>query len=448
MEDLLGFQDLLVTPLVFLVMYLFVSARGKRKYGNTVLYRYYINGFLLKATGSVAIGLVYFFYFGSGDTLFYFKNGKFLRDIFLDNIGQNWIVFFSEFFRTEIEYIPYMPAHYLNKSNSYMMLRISAITSMLTFSSYFASGLFFALYSFVGTWKLFTIFYKLYPGAHKRLAQAIIYWPSVIMWGSGIFKDTVTLGSLGILVYVIYKMFVERQFKIRYLILFFITFYMIGVVKSYVLLAIIPSVIFYVLNQYTSKIQSAFVRTTVLPIVMALVAISSFAALNSLSGVFSSYSIDNLEDKMEGFQRWHAKRSEQVEGSGYSLGIEAGSGLAGSIVKFPLAVSVTLFRPYLWEARKPFVFIAALESLFVLWITFRTITMVGLGGLFRSLLGDPFISFCFVFAIIFAFGVGVTSYNFGALVRFKIQCMPFYLGAIYLTRYNYLVANKLSLQKL
>lgn len=448
MEYLLGIQDLIVTPIFFAILYLFVSAYGKRKYEGTVYYRYFINAFLLRAIGSIAIGLVYFYYFKNGDTLYYFRNGVLLKEAFLDNPSSNWIVFFSEFFHDEIIQISYVPVNYLAKANAYMMLRVNALLSIISFDSYFATGLFYSFFSFVGIWKLFTVFAGLYPGAHKRLALSILYFPSVVMWGSGIFKDTLTIGGLGLVVYLIYRLLIKRQFRAKYIILLLISFYLVGIVKSYVLIALVPSIIFYVLNQYAANIKSTAVKTVFFPIVMGLVVLISVFALNSLSNIFTQYNVENLETKMEGFQRWHTKRSEQAEGSGYSLGIEAGAGLAGAIVKFPLAVNVTLFRPYLWEARKPFVFIAALESLFVLWLTLRTLAMVGFRGLFSSLLGDPLISFCFVFSVIFAFGIGVTSYNFGALVRFKIQCMPFYLSAIYLTRYNHIVKNNLSFKML
>ena len=37
---------------------------------------------------------------------------------------------------------------------------------------------------------------------------------------------------------------------------------------------------------------------------------------------------------------------------------------------------------------------------------------------------EPFLMFCMVFTLVFAFAVGFTSYNFGALVRYKIPCLP------------------------
>ena len=39
---------------------------------------------------------------------------------------------------------------------------------------------------------------------------------------------------------------------------------------------------------------------------------------------------------------------------------------------------------------------------------------------------------CFIFSITFAFAVGITTPNFGTLVRYKIQCMPFYIAMLFM----------------
>jgi hypothetical protein len=45
---------------------------------------------------------------------------------------------------------------------------------------------------------------------------------------------------------------------------------------------------------------------------------------------------------------------------------------------------------------------------------------------------NPEVQFCLVFSVIFAFAVGFTSFNFGALARYKIPFMPFYYIALFI----------------
>ena len=80
--------------------------------------------------------------------------------------------------------------------------------------------------------------------------------------------------------------------------------------------------------------------------------------------------------------------------------------------------------------------LSAFESLAFLFLTIRLLIKVGPFRLYLLATSNPVITFALVFSLIFAFGVGFTSYNFGALVRYKIPCMPFYLIALQLFMYH------------
>ena len=43
---------------------------------------------------------------------------------------------------------------------------------------------------------------------------------------------------------------------------------------------------------------------------------------------------------------------------------------------------------------------------------------------------DPMLIFAFSFIIIFGFGVGLASANFGALVRYKIPLLPLFVAGL------------------
>lgn len=116
-------------------------------------------------------------------------------------------------------------------------------------------------------------------------------------------------------------------------------------------------------------------------------------------------------------------------GSGYTLGELDGSWQ--SMVRLaPQAINVSLFRPYLWEVRNPLMLLSALESLILLGLTLYAIYRCRY-NLYR-VVSDPTVLFCLVFAISFAFAVGVSTFNFGTLARYKIPLLPFFLIALIL----------------
>jgi hypothetical protein len=49
-----------------------------------------------------------------------------------------------------------------------------------------------------------------------------------------------------------------------------------------------------------------------------------------------------------------------------------------------------------------------------------------------KMLYDPNIVFCLVFCITFAFAVGLSTYNFGTLSRYRIPLLPFYVMSLVL----------------
>jgi hypothetical protein len=104
----------------------------------------------------------------------------------------------------------------------------------------------------------------------------------------------------------------------------------------------------------------------------------------------------------------------------------------GMLVLFPLGIVNTFFRPFLWDVRSPMMIFSALEALAFLALTYICFRRVGVGKTFNMIFSDPVIAFCFVFALLFGGIIGATTVNFGALVRYKLPCIPFYALAFIL----------------
>ena len=133
-------------------------------------------------------------------------------------------------------------------------------------------------------------------------------------------------------------------------------------------------------------------------------------------------------------QNWLYLSSQLSNGSGYSLG-----SMEFTPEEFPKlfvrAVNVSLFRPYLWEARKLIIIPSAIESLLTLLLTIYVIFKARL-SIIRIILTNENVQLCLMFSIAFAFAVGLASYNFGALARYKTPLLPFYFTALVIIWYE------------
>jgi hypothetical protein len=323
----------------------------------------------------------------------------------------------------------YMGSLKADDQSSFLLVRILSVVNLVCFNSYLVASFLFAVLSYYGIWKAFRFFNKLYPHNTKQLAIAFLYIPSVAFWGSGIFKDNVTYGFLCLLIVGLYSILIYRKNILVNILVVISSVYVIGVIKSYILMAFLPSFGIWLFLEYRKKISSTVLRTISTPLFLGLSAVAGLFVLQTLGKTFSKFSVENFEEKASGMQRWHTKRVEQKgEGSSYSLGTIDFSA-AGMIKTAPQAIFVSIFRPFLWEARNPVMLLSALESLFFLVYTLRLFPhfFSKPTRAFGILIDNPPLVFCIIFSLIFAFSVGFTSYNFGALSRYRIPLLPFYM---------------------
>jgi hypothetical protein len=75
---------------------------------------------------------------------------------------------------------------------------------------------------------------------------------------------------------------------------------------------------------------------------------------------------------------------------------------------------------------------SAVENFILIIFTLFTLIRVSPFFVLRTLLKEPFLFYCLIFSIFFAFGVGIAGTNFGAMVRYKTPLMPFFFSMIYL----------------
>ncbi len=78
----------------------------------------------------------------------------------------------------------------------------------------------------------------------------------------------------------------------------------------------------------------------------------------------------------------------------------------------------------------------------LLILTFYFFLRVGLKHLLTDVFTNPVLLFMLTYGILCAFAVGLTTPNFGALVRFKSQYMPFIITVFLLSGAKYMLKNK------
>ncbi len=425
-------RDLIVTPIV--IFLIFGAAYFLRPYfTDTLTRRYFIPALAVRIAGALALGLIYQFYYDGGDTYNFHTHGsRHLWEAFWDDPEKGIRLFLKDENQQGLyRYTSKIPFYKDNSSMS--VIRLAAVFDLFTFSSYSATAVFFAVFSFVGMWMFFITFYKRYPTMHKSLALAALFIPSVVFWGSGLLKDTITLGCLGIATYLVDALFIRFRFSVLKLLLLVISFYCLFVIKLYILLAFIPATILWVFLENFVKIRNVLLRLILFPVVLLLSGALCYLSLEQAGESNPRYSLEALSKTAQITAYDIRFYTGREAGSGYYLGELDGS-WSSMLNLAPQAINVSLFRPYLWEVKNPLMLLSSVESL-ILFVFGLYVLVVAIRAARRPAF-DPTVLFCLLFAITFAFAVGVSTYNFGTLTRYKIPLLPFFvIGLLVILHY-------------
>lgn len=374
------------------------------------------------------------YYYTYGDTIRFFRFGQFYKNLLFEvnNLSFfEWLFMKNEMFIKLIRYrIDYS---YGFADSSFFINKISGALSFITFNSFLLNTALFSLFSYFGLWFMYLAFIKMYPRLKREFALSILFLPSVVFWGSGLMKDTLSLGAAGFMTYNFCRIFILKD-KINLIgiilnvSMFVFCSYIISQAKIYQLLAYLPGTFLWLFYHYRDNIKSNFIRISITPILLFVVSISIIYGLQAFSQELDRYALENV---VETALNLSYNLSKQDAGSSYDLGVMSPTTL-GFLSKIPAAVNVTLFRPYLFEVNSIVMLFSSLESTFVLIISLYIFFKVGIFNFIKEVLGSGVLLYCFVFSLIFGFAVGMSSSNFGTLVRYKIPLLPFYMSGLFI----------------
>lgn len=394
---------------------------------------YFLPALTVKIIGALAVGFIYQFYYGGGDTFNYHTYGsRHVWEAFMNSPSKGFKLLF-DYPNLEGTYEYSSKIIFYLDPSSYAIVRLASVFDLLTFSSYSATAVLFAVFSFVGMWLFFLVFYERHAHLHKWMAFAAFFIPSVFFWGSGLLKDTITIGCLGFATHAIYKIFVAHRGNLAQWIMLVLSLYGLWSIKIYILLTFLPAGILWIFITNLQYARSLVLRLLLFPFTIGLTSILGYYAIVKAGEDNSKYSLDKLGQTAQITAYDIRYFSGRGAGSGYSLGELDGS-IGSMIALAPQAINVSLFRPYLWEVNNPLMLLSALESCFLLIYCIYIITTQNLMVL--RAMKQPDIFFSLVFSISFAFAVGVSTFNFGTLVRYKIPMLPFFLIALVLMHNN------------
>jgi hypothetical protein len=385
-----------MAALLYLVVifFVFIKRRNRRLHASPE-YRYYLSGIYAKLFGATFFSLIYFYYYEGGDTTAYFYSALAMRNLAFvepveyfkqlmgDNSMRAWTVY------SEATAKPYQYVFFDNRT--FAVLQITSVLAIFTNKSFLLTTLLTATITFYGVWKCYRTFVSYFPDLSGKLAIGFLFMPSAIFWGSGIMKDTWAFSAVCLWVHGVDEIFFKKRNTVSRSFMLIIAALVMLWFKPYMFTVIFPC---------------------------------------SLIGSMDKFALDSALETIRMTQK--DLSNERAYGAHrFELGEFDGTWL-GLMGQFPVAVNAALFRPYIWEAKTPVMLLSGLENLWVLVLAIIALLRAGPFFAVRTIAGVPIVLMAVLFSILFAFTVGVTTPNFGALVRFKIPLVPFFISSLYI----------------
>ena len=453
--------------------------------------------FLIKIISGILLNYIYARYYTdkeTSDIYKYFYDSKPIYDAFLKNPLHFFQLIFgindnADYLRlytdktinwhnSTSEYLKYINTEH-NFFNSHRLItKFNAVVRIFSFGYLSIHVVFMCFLSLIGQVYLFKTFYSFFKNKKYELTISIFLIPSVLLWSSGVLKEGVLIFGLGLFIYSIFK--IINKFSFRILILLIFALLIICITKYYVLVALVPALISYIIVYYSNNKNIILKYLFVLSAFIILFSVIGYISpkynciniladkqsdliRNSKGGSFYVKFMNGQEDFIyippeikvkEKIIDTNKRFLKLTAGIPYYLNNESNNKLyytenddsyyclvytsqrSGSyfeipkiennffsvLKNIPVALFNVLFRPFIYHSNSLLILFSAIEN--ILMLLFAILCIVFRKKQLKDL---NLLLFCITFVFISYILIGLTTPVSGAIVRYKIVALPFFM---------------------
>ncbi|NPA33535.1 MAG: hypothetical protein GXO48_01210 [Chlorobi bacterium] len=429
--------------IVLTILFLFIAIRLKDPPGNWKILMIGFSAHVISAITFVVFMSTYYGYLG--DALFYFNTTAIL---FKNLISKPYLAF--ELLFSDLENInPLEKLRLFGTTDSEVitMARLTLPFYILGMGMFTPTGVLISILPFTGKFFLLKALRKAVPSATmsilNKVSLAVFLLPTALFWGTSILKESFIMFAVGTL-FLSLQMLGRGNFLLA-IPLIAIAYSVIAGLKAWVLYVFLGSLsislTIYTLNIPRIK-QDALLRSATLLIFLIIGGLIGYLGAKEVLKEM----IDNLLQVAYGFQTWHTYLGQKYGQSSYTL-LTIPDLLYARwwqfLLAFPEALFTALYRPFLFEIDRLSEALVLPENLFLLILSIKVI------GRFKrvwiNLRKSPVLLSSFIFGILSLYIVGLVSFNFGAMVRYRIPGLIPLIATLLLI---YLVVSKSSQQNI
>ena len=316
-------------------------------------------------------------------------------------------------------------AVFQNTSNTWFLIKVLVLLNFGSLTAGWLNTFYLSLFAFVGSWVLVRKLAQVLPNTPAAAGGvALLLWPSVFFWATGISKEAVLLGSGAWLTARVLSWLYAEKTESGALVASGGGWWMGTVALAFLHLAMryffaLPLLAVLVGLGLGKALERLVPRRWAVGLGLAAVFGTGALLLPELSVAFRTSKFVNQVIRVYSFEIAHSTDRPHFEYP--NLRPTAGSIAAHA----PQAVANTVTQPWLGQSRQPMYLAASLENTVLLlllavagWALVR-----GRGGKLPFAL----VLALGVFCLLLAFLIGITTPNLGSLHRYRSTMLPFLL---------------------
>jgi hypothetical protein len=415
--------DIIMT-LIWLIIAISVCLYIKSINKEKEHYNYFMRNFYFKLFFSIIFALYYIFFIKGGDTIAFWDASVRLTNLLYET-PKYFLIEWGQY-RDHPDYINYFtiktgypPGWIQREAEGYYVSKLMSLINPLTFGSYIANTVLFALLSSLASFKLYDFVVSFGIHDYRKLALYFLFIPSLAFWCSGLSKDTIIMICLYTSIPLIYKLFSgEAKIKIINILVVLILVFILSNIRSFMILCLIAP-FFFALN---TRLINRYIENNVAKRMVNLLILVVGMALSSV--YFGAESAQKYLAEAEVTQK-DFQNNPLYTGKKYDLGAVDFTPI-GMLKTMPLAVFTGIYRPFPWEALSPGLILNAVESVLLFYLSFVFLTDRR-GKRLNRIRNTDILTYATYFVFLMAFMTGFTSIIFGVLVRLRAPLLPFFI---------------------
>ena len=256
------FLVLNIVLLIAIVLILFTKA------SQSQVKNHFFVALSIKLISGILLGVLYFHYYGYGDTLVYHKTASYLAQ----SEEGVFRILFSLIGQPEQPVLEIFPI--LREPRSAFFVKIITVLYILTSGSYWLTSIYLSLISFIGSWFLTGIIIRYNPAAKPAAIISFLYFPSFVFWTSGVLKESIAWSCLSVIMGLIIIYYYTNKLNARQVLVGIVLLFILWNIKYHYLavlaLCFFPLILSKSLELYTKRtgrlypiILGLFIITTI-----------------------------------------------------------------------------------------------------------------------------------------------------------------------------------------